>query len=184
MRKIIAAFNLTLDGFCDHTAISPDEEIHDHYSQLIRNSSLALYGNTTFQLMKFWQELVANPSGEKSMDEFATVMDQIPKIVFSNQLKTTAELAWESATLASQSLEETVRDLKSQSGGDVLVGSRSLIVQLTNLHLIDEFQFCIHPIMAGKGLPFFDQIPEKHDFQLQQTKTFGSGAVLLTYSCL
>ncbi|MBN3582802.1 dihydrofolate reductase family protein [Algoriphagus aestuarii] len=182
MRKIIAAFNLTLDGFCDHTAFDPDEEVHDHYTQLLRNSSMILYGNSTFQLMKFWKELLLHPSGEKSMDEFALAMDRIPKIIFSNQFKTNADLGWETADLASKSLEETVRELKNHQSGDVLVGSRSLIVQLTNLELIDEFQLCIHPVIVGKGLSFFYQIPEKHDLQLKHTKIFGSGAVLLTYS--
>src|SRR5882757_6959954 len=97
MRKVIAAMNITLDGFCDHTAGIPDEELHKHYSELLDKAGVILYGKTTYQLMQFWQTLLKNPSGEKSMDEFALVIDKIPKIVFSHTLKDTA---WDSAALA------------------------------------------------------------------------------------
>jgi dihydrofolate reductase len=87
MRKIIAAINMTLDGFCDHTAIIPDEEIHQHYTELISDADAILYGRITYQLMEFWQALAKNPSGEKSMDDFAVAIDKIPKIVFRIRLK-------------------------------------------------------------------------------------------------
>jgi dihydrofolate reductase len=61
MRKIIAAINMTLDGFCDHTAILPDEEIHQHYTELLRGGDAVLYGRITYQLMQYWQTLVKNP---------------------------------------------------------------------------------------------------------------------------
>lgn len=71
MRKVIAAINMTLDGVCDHTVGIVDEKLHQHYSNLIDNAGVVLYGRTTFELMKFWQTLVQNPSGKKSMDDFA-----------------------------------------------------------------------------------------------------------------
>jgi len=71
MRKVIAAINMTLDGFCDHTAGIPDEEIHQHYADLLNNGGVILYGRITYQLMQFWQTLIKNPSGEKKMDDFA-----------------------------------------------------------------------------------------------------------------
>src|SRR4051812_44573270 len=99
MRKVIAAINMTLDGFCDHTAMTVDEEIHYHYADLLSNADVILYGRITYQLMQYWQTLIKNPSGKKSMDDFAIVINKIPKIVFSHQLKNTE---WESAKLASQ----------------------------------------------------------------------------------
>jgi dihydrofolate reductase len=98
MKKVIAAINMTLDGFCDHTAIIPDEEIHQHYADLLRNAGSILYGRITYQLMEFWRDLVKNPSGEKAMDDFAIVMDKIPKIVFSNTLKSVdpTGIGWQS----------------------------------------------------------------------------------------
>ena len=73
---------MTLDGFCDHTVILPDEEIHQHYMELLLDADAVLYGRITYQLMQFWQTLVKNPSGEKSMDDFAVAIDKIPKIVY------------------------------------------------------------------------------------------------------
>ncbi|MDB5256756.1 MAG: bifunctional deaminase-reductase domain protein [Chitinophagaceae bacterium] len=178
MRKIIAAINLTIDGFCDHTAGIPDEEIHDHYTELLGQGDAILYGRITYELMKFWQPLIKNPSGEKSMDDFAVAIDKIPKIVFSHTLKNTE---WNSAKLANQSLEETVKALKQQAGRDIFIGSRSLIVELTNLHLIDEYQLCIHPVVVGKGLPLFDKINDRTVFKLLKTKNFHSGAVIHYY---
>src|SRR5258708_28776866 len=125
MRKVIAGINMTLDGFCDHTAGIPDEEIHHHYADLLNNAGVILYGRTTYQLMQFWQTLLKNPSGKKSMDDFAMAIDKIPKIVFSHTLKDTE---WHSAKLANQPIEEVVKELKLQPGKDILVGSRSLII--------------------------------------------------------
>jgi dihydrofolate reductase len=178
MRKLIAGINMTLDGFCDHTVIIPDEEIHQHYADLLDNADVILFGSTTYQLMQYWQTLLKNPSGEKSMDDFAMAIDKIPKIVFSNKLKNTK---WDSAKLANQPIEEMVIELKQKSGKDILVGSRSLIIQLMKLNLIDEYQLCIHPVVAGSGLPLFENINEKIILKLIKTKTFSGGAVTLYY---
>ena len=179
MRKLIAGINMTLDGFCDHTAGIPDEEIHQHYAELLDKSGLVLYGRITYQLMQFWQTLLKNPSGEKSMDDFAVAIDRIPKIVFSHTLKDTE---WDTAQLSDKSLEEKVLELKqSPDGGDILVGCRSLIIQLMNLNLIDEFQLCIYPVIVGGGLPLFENIKDRTLLKLVKTKTFSSGTVLHYY---
>lgn len=179
MRKVIAAINMTLDGFCDHTAGVPDEQLHDHYTDLIRGGDAILYGRITYELMKFWKPLVQHPSGKKSMDDFAVAIDRIPKIVFSNTLKDTD---WSSASLAAQPIEEVLAELKKQPGKDILIGSRSLIIQLMNQNLIDEYQFCIHPLVIGKGLPLFDKISDQTFLKLLKTKTFHSGAIILYYA--
>ncbi len=169
---------MTIDGFCDHTAVDPDAEIHQHYTDLLNDAGVLLYGRTTFQLMQFWQELIIKPSGDKSLDDFALAIDKIPKIVFSNTIK---NLDWESASLAKHDLAEEVSILKQQAGKDIFIGSRSLIIQLMNQHLIDELQLCIHPVIAGKGLPLFENMQERMKLKLIKTKTFGSGAVIHYY---
>src|SRR6478735_6459797 len=108
MRKVIAAINMTIDGFCDHTAGIPDEEIHQHYTELLNEGDAILYGRITYQLMEYWKSLVKNPSGKKSMDDFAMAIDKIPKIVFSHTLKATE---WNSAELADRPIEEVVKEL-------------------------------------------------------------------------
>jgi dihydrofolate reductase len=178
MRKVIAGINMTIDGFCDHTAGIPDEEIHQHYTELLNEGDVILYGRITYQLMEYWRPLVKNPSGEKTMDDFAMAIDKIPKIVFSHTLK---NVEWESAKLANRAIEEEVLDLKQQSGRDILVGSRSLIIQLMKLNLIDEYQLCVHPVVIGSGLPLFENINDRTILKLIKTKTFSGGAVTLYY---
>jgi dihydrofolate reductase len=178
MRKVIAAINMTIDGFCDHTSGIPDDEIHQHYADLLDNAGVVLYGRITYQLMQYWQTLLKNPSGEKSMDDFAVAIDKVPKIVFSRTLTNTE---WDSAKLSNKPLEEMVAELKQQEGRDIFVGSRSLIIQLIELNLIDEFQLCVHPVVAGGGLPLFEKINDKTIFKLIKTKPFGGGAVALYY---
>lgn len=179
MKKVIAAFNMTLDGVCDHTAgIIADEELHQHYSELLDNAGVILYGRTTYQLMQFWQTLLQNPSGKKSTDDFAISIDKIQKIVFSNTLKDTG---WNSAELAKRPLEEEILELKQQVGKNILIGSRSLIIQLLNSNLIDEFQICIHPVIEGKGLLLFDQIKDRIVLKLTKTKLLDSGATVFYY---
>ncbi len=180
MRKLIAAINMTLDGFCEHTALIADEEIHQHYTELLTNAGILLYGRITYQLMEsYWPTVVKNPMGIKSMDEFAVAIDNIPKIVFSNTLK---NVEWKTAKLAKKDIKEEVLELKQQAGKDILVGSRSLIVTLLNLNLIDEFQLCVHPIILGSGLtPLLKNINDRINLKLFKTKTFGCGAVMFYY---
>ena len=181
MRKLIAAINMTLDGSYDHTAGIPDDEIHQHYTDLLSNADTILYGRKTYQLMEYWRTLLENPSDEKSMNDFAIAIDKIPKIVFSHTLK---NVEWETAKLANRDIEEEVLELKqSRNGGskDILVGSRSLIIQLMKLNLIDEYQLCIHPVIAGTSLPLFENIKDRTVLKLIQTKTFSGGAVTLYY---
>ncbi len=181
MRKAIAAFNMTIDGNCDHTAGIADEELHQHYTDLLDNAGAILYGRTTYQLMEFWRTILEKPSEKKSMNDFAVAIDKIQKIVFSHTLK---NVDWESAKLASQNLEEEVVELKTQSGKDIFIGSRSLIMQLMNLNLIDELQLCIQPVIAGKGLPrlsLFEDITNRTVFKLKKTKSFNNGAIILYY---
>ncbi|MDF2454771.1 MAG: dihydrofolate reductase [Cytophagaceae bacterium] len=178
MRKVIAAMNMTIDGFCDHTAGIADDELHEHYEELIRDAGILLYGRITYQLMEYWRTVLEHPEGNKSEYDFAVTMDKIPKLVFSHTLKSTD---WNTASLATGSLEEEVEKLKKQEGKDILVGSPSLIVALTKLGLIDEYQLCVHPVVEGKGLPLFKNITERTVLKLIKTKIFKSGAITLYY---
>ena len=188
MRKLIAAINMTLDGFFDHTAMIADEEIHQHYNELLRNADTLIYGRITYQLMEsYWPTVVKNPTGNKPMDEFAVLIDNIPKIVFSRTLK---NVFWKNTRLKKEINIEEVLELKqsrSQSplnnGGtkDILVGSPGLIVAFTQLDLIDEYQLSIQPTIIGHGLPLFKNIRDRVNLKLLKTKTFGCGAITLYY---
>lgn len=178
MRKVIAAINMTLDGVCDHTAGLPDEQIHEHYTELLNQGGVILYGRTTYQLMEYWRTLLENPAEEKSMNDFASAIDRIPKIVFSHTLKNTD---WESTTIAKRNLKEEVAALKQQSGKDIFVGSPGLIIQLMQLDLLDEIQICVYPVVAGHGMQLFENYGSRTLLRLLKTKTFDSGAVILYY---
>jgi dihydrofolate reductase len=182
MRKLVAAINMTLDGFCDHTAMIADDELHQHYNDLLRNAGALVYGRVTYQLMEsYWPTVVKNPTGNKPMDDFAVLIENIPKIVFSRTLKT---VEWRNAKLATGDLQKEVLKLKQSGDGgnkDIFVGSPGLIANLTELALIDEYQLCVHPVILGKGLPLFKNITDRMILKLLKTKTFKSGTIALYY---
>ena len=179
MRKVIAAINMTLDGFCDHTAVIADDELHQHYNELLSQAGAILYGRVTYQLMEsYWPTVVKSPTGNKPVDEFAVLIQNITKIVFSHTL---TDVGWENAKLAKVDLKNEVLELKQKPGKDIFVGSPSLIVALTKLNLIDEYQLCVHPVIIGKGLPLFKNIINTVILKLLKTKTLGSGAIILYY---
>jgi dihydrofolate reductase len=187
MRKLIAAMNMTLDGFCDHTTMIADDELHQHYNELLSNADTLLYGRITYQLMESaWPAIVKNPSGNKPIDEFAILIDNISKIVFSHTLSNTGAnaIGWKNAKVATHGLEQEVLELKQSGNSEsksILVGSPSLIVEALNLHIVDELQLCVQPIIAGKGLSLFNNISDRIDLKLLKTKKFSSGSMMLYY---
>ena len=179
MRKLIAAMNMTLDGFCNHEAMSADEEIHQHYNELLSNADILIYGRITYQLMEsYWPSVVKNPTGNKPMDEFAVLIGNISKIVYSRTLQ---HVDWKNTTLKKEVIQEEILELKQQTSKNIVVGSPGLIVALTHLDLIDEYQLGVQPTVLGSGLPLFKNIRDRIDLKLLKTKTFGCGAVMLYY---
>lgn len=179
MRKLIAGMNMTLDGFCDHTAMIADDEVHQHYADLLNNADTLIYGRITYQLMEsYWPAIVKNPTGAKAEDEFAVAIDNISKIVYSRTLQ---QVDWKNTILKKEIIKEEVLELKQETGKSILVGSPGLIVALMQLDLVDECQFCIHPVIVGSGLPLFKNITNRIDLRLLKTKTFGCGAMIFYY---
>ena len=179
MRKLIAAMNMTLDGFCDHTAMIADDEIHQHYNELLSNVDTLVYGRITYQLMEsYWPSVVKDPTGNKPMDEFAVLIDNISKIVYSRTLQS---VDWKNTELKNEIVKDEILELKQQAGKDILAGSPSLIVAMTQLGLVDEYQLGVQPTVVGSGLPLFKNITDRIDLKLLKTKTFGCGAVFFYY---
>lgn len=187
MRKLIAAMNMTLDGFCDHTSMIADDELHEHYNKLLGNAGTLLYGRITYQLMEsYWPTVVKNPTGNNPTDEFAVLIDNIEKIVFSQTLTNEDPViaGWKNAQLAMKDFEQEVLELKQSDNPerkDILVGSPSLIVAALNLKLVDELQLCVQPIIAGKGLRLFKNISERIDLKLLKTEKFNSSGSVVFY---
>lgn len=180
MRKVIASINVTFDGFCDHTAAIANPELHDYYTDMLNNAGTILYGRTTYQLMEdFWPTVVKNPTGDKHMDDFANAIENVSKVLFSRTVKS---VTWNNARLATKDLKDEVAALKQQPGSDIFVASPSLIAELTKLNLIDVWQLCVHPVIAGQGLPLFKGITERIVFKLLKTQAFKtSGHVVFHY---
>ncbi len=179
MRKLIAGINMTIDGFCDHTAGIADDETHQHYNELLKSADVILFGRITYQLMEsYWPSLVKNPTGNQPEDDFAVLIENISKIVFSRTLNS---VDWNNTQLKSEIIKEEILELKRQSGKPILVGSPSLIVALTQLDLIDEYQLNVQPIILGSGLPLFKNIRDRVDLKLLRTKNFRCGAVMHYY---
>src|SRR4051812_47455408 len=118
MGKFIAAMNITLDGFCDHTAGIADDEIHQHYNDLLESAEVLVYGRITYQLMEgAWPAIVKNPTGNKATDDFAVLIDNASKVVFSRTLKS---VEWRKTRLATKGLQDEIVVLKEQISGDIL----------------------------------------------------------------
>lgn len=179
MRKIIAAMNMTLDGYCDHTEMIADDEIHEHYNMLMQDAGLLIYGRITYQLMEsYWPSVVVSPTGNKPMDDFAVLIDNVPKVVYS---RTLARVDWKNTLLKSEIIQEELLALKQQPGKDIYVGSPGMIATFSQLGLIDEYQLGVQPIILGNGVKLFKNITDRIDLELINTKTFGCGAIMLYY---
>jgi len=182
MRKIIAAINMSLDGYCDHTAMKAYDDTFQHFTDLLSNTGLLVYGRITYQLMEsYWPSIVKNPTGKKVVDEFAVLMDNVSKIVYSHTLE---NVVWKNSTLKNEIIKGEVLELKQQPGKDILVGSPGLIIAFSNLGLIDEYQLCVHPTIIGSGLPLFKNIRDRIDLKFLKTKSFDSGPVVLYYESI
>lgn len=170
--------NITLDGFCDHTAMIADDEIHQHYTELLSNADTVIYGRITYQLMEYWKTVLENPTRNKATDDFAAAIDNISKIVYSRTLES---VDWKNTELKSEVVKEDILSLKQLPGKDIVVGSPGLILALTQLGLVDEYQLGVQPTVIGSGLQLFKNITDRIDLKLIKTKTFSCGAVFLYY---
>ena len=180
MRKLIYAINITLDGCCDHTKTSGSEEILQHYTHLLQDADLIVYGRKTYQLMvPYWPDIAKNHSGTKAEIEFAQTFDALNKIVVSHSL----ERAEGNTRIVRTNLQDEILKLKQEPGKNILVGGVDIPSQLTELGLVDEYRFVVHPIVAGEGTRLLEGVsqPQKLKFKLIDSKLLKSGSVALRY---
>jgi dihydrofolate reductase len=182
MRKLIYAINLTIDGCCDHTSFTPNEETFDFFINLVRDAGLLAYGRITYQLMvPYWPDIAKNPSGETKSDvDFAQAFDSAEKVVFSQSL---AKVEDKNSRIVRTKPEDEIRKLKQEKGGDILLGGVALPSYLIKLGLVDEYIFVVAPVIVGKGKRLMEgvSLPERLQLKLAEAKTFPSGSVLLRY---
>jgi dihydrofolate reductase len=178
MRTVVFAINITIDGCAGHEYGIVDDELHEYYTGLLRETDIEIFGRNTYHLMyPFWHDVATNQSESKAINEFASVFDALPKIVFSTTLKS---VEWNNSTLLHGNLLEEVVKLKQQPGKNISVGGLNISSQLAQSGLIDEYRILIHPVVAGKGPRLFESVNIKK-LELIGSKTFDSGVVELRY---
>ena len=181
MRKVVFAINITADGYCSHTDMIADEELHKYFTEVLRNANLMLFGRITYQLMvPYWPDIAKKQSDTEATNEFARVFDSLDKVVFSTTLK---HVEGNNTRIVRANVAEEVLALKQQHGKDICVGSLSIASQLSERALIDEYQFVVHPVIAGKGPRLFETVKPQERLRLDfvGSKTFRSGVVALQY---
>jgi dihydrofolate reductase len=170
------SINVTLDGCCDHQAIPADEELHRHAAENFNQADALLFGRVTYEMMESaWRP----PPGARPewTEPFAQTIDAAKKYVVSGTLR---QVDW-NAELVHGDLAEVVDQLKRESGRGILVGGVKLPLALTEMGLIDEYEFVVHPRLAGHGPTLFAGLSKYVDLKLVSRLEFSSGAVAMRY---
>ncbi len=182
MRPLRYSINVTLDGCCDHRAIVPDEALHRHAAENIARADALLFGRVTYEMMEAAWRPVAETGKRPDwmaawMKPFAVTIDAAKKYVVSNTLK---RADWNTEIVRGD-LESAVRDLKRLPGAGLFTGGVTLPMALAELGLIDEYEFVVHPRVAGHGPTLFAGLAKPVALKLVSQKELGSGAVAMRY---
>jgi dihydrofolate reductase len=178
MRPLRYSINVTLDGCCDHLAIPADEELHRHAVENLEQADALLFGRVTYEMMEAAFRPPAR-TGERPdwMEPFARTIDAAKKYVVSSTLE---RVDWNAEILRGD-LEEAVQQLKREPGKGLFVGGVRLPLALADLGLIDEYEFVVHPRLAGHGPTLFAGLSKRIDLKLVSRLELGSGAVAMRY---
>jgi dihydrofolate reductase len=186
MRPLRYSINITLDGCCDHRAGIPDEELHLHAAKSIEQADALIFGRVIYQMMEeAWRPArvtgarpeTIKPWMQPWMEPFARTIDAAKKYVVSSTLK---HVDW-NAELLRGDLGTAVQQLKQQPGKGLFTGGVTLPLALAELGLIDEYEFIVHPRIAGHGPTLFAGLSKYVDLKLVDRMEFASGAVVLRY---
>ncbi len=149
MAKLVYGMNLSLDGYVDHLEFRPSQALFRHFIEQVRSLTGSVYGRRMYEVMRYWDEDCAEWSVEEQ--EFAAAWRRQPKWVVSRSLKSVGP----NATLVEDDLEAVIGGLKAQRVGEIEVAGPDLAGRLTNLGLIDAYRLYLHPIVLGRGKPYF-----------------------------
>jgi dihydrofolate reductase len=192
MRKLIVFNHVSLDGYfvdmngdmswakADHQDVADGAPGAAEWDAFVAGNAsgggMLVFGRVTYEMMaSFWP----TPFAIESMPVVAEGMNSMEKVVFSRTLK---QASWNNTKLVKGDLVAEIRKMKKEAGKDmVILGSGSIVAQLTQEGLIDEYQIVVNPIILGKGRTMFDSVKEKLRLKLTKTRTFGNGNVFLCY---
>jgi dihydrofolate reductase len=178
MRPLRYSINVTLDGCCDHRAIVADEDVHRHASENLDRADALLFGRVTYEMMEAaWRPPTRPGARPDWMEPFARTIDAKRKYVVSS---TVDRVDW-NAELVRGDLGKAVQQLKRESGRGLFTGGVKLPMALAELGLIDEYEFVVHPRLAGHGPTLFAGLSKHIDLRLVSRRELGSGAVAMQY---
>ena len=149
MAKLVFGLNQSLDGYVDHQLMLPDPGLFRHFIELVRGLTASVYGRRMYEVMRYWDE--DQPDWDAAERDYAAAWRSQPKWVVSRSLKSIGP----NATLIEDDVEAVIRGLKAELAGEIEVAGPDLARSLTDLGLIDEYRLYLHPVVLGRGKPFF-----------------------------
>ena len=173
MAKLVYGLNQSLDGYVDHQEFRPSPALFRHFIEYVRNLTGMVYGRRTYEVMRYWDE--DRPDDDAEEHDFAAAWRSQPKWVVSRSLKSVGP----NATLVEDDIEAVIRGLKAQFVGEISVAGPDLAGSLTNLGLIDEYRLYLHPVVLGRGKPFF--AGPRPPLRLVASDRIGEDVMRLTY---
>jgi len=173
MAKLIFEMNQPLDGYVDHLEMRPSPALFRHFIARVRDLTGMVYGRRMYEVMRYWDE--DSPEWDAEQRDYAAVWRSQPKWVVSHSLKSVGP----NATLVEDDIETVIRGLKAQLVGEIEVAGPDLAGSLTDLGLIDEYRLYIHPIVLGRGKPFF--VGRRSPLRLVNSDLIGEDVIRLTY---
>ncbi len=149
MAKLVFGMNQSLDGYVDHMAFAPGAALFRHFIEQVRGLTGSVYGRRMYEVMRYWDEDLPEWGAEER--DFAVAWRSQPKWVVSRSLNSVGP----NATLVEDDIETAIRGLKAQHVGEIEVAGPELARSLTDFGLIDEYRLYLHPVVLGRGKPFF-----------------------------
>ncbi|MBD2703342.1 dihydrofolate reductase family protein [Spirosoma sp. BT702] len=180
MRTVSFTMNISLDGYCDHTMFNPSEEVLEYFTETLREVDLLFFGRVMYQLMfPYWADVAQNQSGTAAENRFAERLTAIDRVVMSHSLDSVDE----KTRIVRSNPAEELQKLKQQPGNKISVDSISLLPELIQAGVIDEFQLVVHPVLVGQGraLLHVGSLQERLQLKLVNTIAFQSGSTALHY---
>lgn len=149
MAKLVFGMNQSLDGYVDHMAFGPSPTLFRHFIEEARAQTGSIYGRRMYEIMRYWDD--EHPEWDAPRHDFAAAWRKQQKWVVSRTLKSVGP----KASLVGSDLEREIRKLKAEIDGEIEVAGPNLARSLTELGLIDEYRIYLHPVVLGKGSPYF-----------------------------
>jgi len=173
MAKLVFGMNQSLDGYVDHMAFAPGPALFRHFIEQARDQAGSVYGRGLYEVMRYWDEDHSEWDAERR--DFAAAWRRQPKWVVSRSLKSVGP----NATQVKDDIGAVIRGLKVQLAGELEVGGPVLARSLTDLGLIDEYRIYLHPVVLGRGKPFFSG--PRPPLRLVADDRMGEDVIRLTY---